>query len=76
MPIQTDNMVMAALSVVNDQPPNSIQPPLANGIHLRFAFAPERGFPWFGYYLFRRLHTASDERCLRPKFSSDWKVGP
>jgi hypothetical protein len=76
MAIQTDNLVMAALSVVTDQPPNSIQPPLADGIHLRFAFAPERGFPWYGYYLFRRLHSASDRQCLQPKFNRDWKPGP
>jgi hypothetical protein len=76
MAIQTDNLVMAALSVVNDHPPNSIQPPLANGIHLRFGFAPERGFPWYGYYLFRRPHLASDRQCLQPKFNRDWKPGP
>jgi hypothetical protein len=76
MAIQTDNLVMAALGVVNDQPPNSIQPPLANGIHLRFSFAYERGFPWYGYYLFRRLHEPSDRKCLQPKFNRDWKPGP
>jgi hypothetical protein len=75
MAIQTDNLVMAALGVVNDQPPNSIQPPLTNGIHLRFGFAPERGFPWYGYYLFRRPHLASDRHCLQPKFNRDWKPG-
>lgn len=76
MAIQTDNLVMAALGVVNDQPPNSIQPRLEDGIHLRFAFAPERGFPWYGYYLFRRLHSASDRQCLQPTFNRDWKPGP
>lgn len=75
MAIQTDNLVMAALGVVNDQPTNPIQPRLEDGIHLRFAFAPERGFPWHGYYLFRRPHAASDRQCLQPKFSRDWKPG-
>ena len=32
---------------------DSLQPDLAAGIHLRWSFARERGFPWFGYYLFR-----------------------
>ncbi|MEN3370990.1 MAG: hypothetical protein V7609_3133 [Verrucomicrobiota bacterium] len=76
MAIQTDNLVMAALGVIDDQPPNSIQPKLKKGIHLRFGFAPERGFPWYGYYLFRRPHSASDRQCLQPRFNRDWKPGP
>jgi len=76
MPIQTDNLVMAALGVVKDKPPNKIQPPLEDGIHLRFAFAPERGFPWYGYYLFRRLREPSTPRCLQAKFNRDWRPGP
>lgn len=67
---------MAALGVVKDKPPNKIQPPLEDGIHLRFAFAPERGFPWHGYYLFRRLQEPSTPRCLQAKFNRDWKPGP
>jgi hypothetical protein len=38
---------MAALGVVNNQPPNSIKPRLGDRIHLRFAFAPERDLPWY-----------------------------
>jgi hypothetical protein len=76
MAIQTDHLVMATLGVVDDQPPNPIQPKLKKGIHLRFAFAPERGFPWYGYYLFRRPHAVSDRQCLQPKFDRDWKPGP
>ncbi|MFZ1218809.1 MAG: hypothetical protein WAO00_05910, partial [Chthoniobacterales bacterium] len=77
MAIQTDNLVMAALGVVKDQPPlGSGQPELTKGVHLRFAFAPERGFPWHGYYLFRRKHSASEPRCLSSKFKQEWKPGP
>jgi|GEM_PF-2020352 len=76
MPIQTDNLVMAALGVVGDKPPNAIQPRLEDGIHLRFAFAPERGFPWYGYYLFRRLQEPSTPFCLQANFNRDWKPGP
>jgi hypothetical protein len=48
---------MVGLGVLNDQPPpNSPQPQLEDGIHLRWAFKPEKGFPLYGYYLFRRLH--------------------
>lgn len=75
MPIQNDNLVMVGLGVLNDQPPNLIQPPLADGIHLRFAFARERGFPWHGYYIFRRPHPDSRPLCLGSQFKPEWKVG-
>ena len=77
MAIQTDNLVLAALGVVKDRPPlGSRQPELTKGIHLRFAFAPERGFPWYGYYLFRRQHPKSEPQCLNSKFNREWKPGP
>jgi hypothetical protein len=77
MAIQTDNLVMAALGVVDDKPPNSTQPgPLTNGIHLRFAFAPEQGFPAGGYFLFRGDHGVPDEDCVIGKFKSEWQPGP
>lgn len=56
MALQTQNLVMTGLGVENDKPPNRVQPPLANGIHLRWAFQRDIGFPWYGYYLFRRRH--------------------
>ena len=49
---------MVGLGSVGDAPPNSEQPPLVDGIHLRWAFKRELGFPWFGYHLFRRTHDA------------------
>src|ERR1041385_2922444 len=74
MPIQTDNLVMAALGVVNDQPVNSAQPqPLTNGIHLRLAFDRAHGFPWFGYYLFRREYRKTRPQCLASRFPVEWK---
>ncbi len=56
MTLQTDALTMIGLGVLGDTPPNSIQPPLVDGIHLRWAFRREVGFPWHGYYLFRREH--------------------
>lgn len=47
---------MVGLGCANDVPPNSEQPPLTDGIHLRWAFKRELGFPWHGFYLFRRAH--------------------
>jgi hypothetical protein len=67
---------MVGLGILNDHPLNSIQPPLANGIHLRFAFARERGFPWHGYYIFRRPHQQSKPLCISSEFKPEWKPGP
>jgi len=54
--LQTRNLVMVGLSVLSDAPSNPYQPPLRDGIHLRWAFKPELGFPWYGFSLFRRRH--------------------
>src|SRR5437016_7906258 len=54
MPLQTRNLWMLGLGTVGDVPPNFLQPPLHDGMHLRWTFDPVRGVPWFGYYLLRR----------------------
>ncbi|HEU0138914.1 MAG TPA: hypothetical protein VFQ79_04355 [Bryobacteraceae bacterium] len=64
MGLQTSELVMVALGVRGDAPPVALQPPLVDGIHLRWAFRRENGFPWYGYYLFRRPHEFRGERCL------------
>src|SRR5436190_2472303 len=56
MSLQTPNLLMVGLGTWGDTPPNSEQPPLSDGIHLRWAFKRELGFPWYGFYLFRRVH--------------------
>lgn len=61
---QTRDLVMLALPVTNDRPPNKIQPKLIDGIHLRWAFKQDLGFPWSGFYLFRRGHIKGDPVCL------------
>src|SRR5687768_2891881 len=55
---------MIALGVQNDAPPIPLQPALPDGIHLRWAFPRARGFPWYGYYLFRRPHENRGARCV------------
>ncbi len=60
MALQTDNLMMIGLGVQKNSPPNTLQPPLMDGIHLRWAFKRELGFPWYGYYLFRRNHIDRD----------------
>ena len=56
MSLQTPNLLMVGLGSWGDTPPNSEQPPLSDGIHLRWAFKRDLGFPWYGFYLFRRQH--------------------
>jgi len=56
MALQTSNLIMVGLGIQGDSPPNDMQPPLMDGVHLRWAFKRELGFPWHGYYLFRRNH--------------------
>src|SRR5581483_5222854 len=55
---------MVGLGVVGDVPPNTLQPPLADGIHLRWASAADKAFPWYGYYLFRREHRPGKPVCF------------
>lgn len=56
MALPTSNLIMVGLGTSGDAPPNAEQPPLVDGIHLRWTFTRELGFPWFGFYLFRRVH--------------------
>lgn len=65
MALQTENLVMIGLGTLGDTPPNSLQPPLADGIHLRWAFKRELGLPWYGFYLYRRPHRKRDPLCQR-----------
>ena len=66
MALQSRDLAMIGLGVVADAPPNAIQPQLADGIHLRWAFARGRGFPWHGFHLYRRTHANGDVQpvCL------------
>lgn len=55
---------MIALGVLGS-PPNSYQPALVRGMYLRWGFLPELGFPWHGFYLFRRPARPGRPLCLR-----------
>ena len=63
--LQGNNLAMVGLGSVGDMPPNDLQPRLPDGIHLRWASARELGFPWFGYFLFRRRHRSGKPVCVR-----------
>ncbi len=53
MALQTRDLWMLALGIEGDAPPHALQPSIDDGMHLRWAFEPSKGFPWYGYYLFR-----------------------
>ena len=53
---QTRNLSLLGLGVDGDVQPDDRSPALILGNHLRWAFAPHRGFPRNGYYVFRREH--------------------
>lgn len=55
---------MIGLGVLAHQPANNYQPQLIDGIHLRWGFRRELGFPWFGFYLFRRPAQRGRPLCL------------
>jgi hypothetical protein len=58
-----DRLAMLALAIRDDQPVDPEQPPLVDGVHLRWMTPQELGFPWYGFYLFRR-ETKPRRRCL------------
>jgi hypothetical protein len=55
---------MLGLGVVGDVPAGLQPAPLPDGVHLRWASSPAIGFPWFGYYLFRREHHSGHATCF------------
>jgi len=63
-----DALALLGLGVHKDAPPDPLQPPLVDGIHLRWGFGRTKGFPWHGYYLLRRPHRKHELTCLRPRF--------
>ena len=51
MPLQTRKLVMVALGTSGET-----RQALVEAIHLRWAFRRDAGFPWHGFFLFRRNH--------------------
>jgi len=76
-------LAMAALGTLADAPVNPLQPKLVDAVHLRWAFRPELGFPWSGFYLFRRESGEDKRQCLSaqlrrqanlPQNTSQWST--
>ncbi len=70
MSFQTDDLALLALGILGDKPPDPDQPPLPDGVHCRWTFAEERGFPWHGFYLFRRESRPRRPKCLSQETGS------
>ncbi len=51
-----------------------LQPRMVDGIHLRWALRHDLGFPWYGFYLFRRHHRPGTPICLNAPFQLDTTV--
>jgi hypothetical protein len=61
---------MIGLGVLGDAQPNPGLPKLAEGIHLRWSFKRELGFPWHGFFLFRRPHQTARPVCFKRFFAN------
>src|SRR2546430_873019 len=65
MALQDRNILsMVGLGSLQDLPPNPLQPKLVDAVHLRWAFRPDLGFPWHGFYLYRRNSKRERGLCL------------
>src|SRR5262245_29729693 len=62
--LQTADLIMLGLPIIADHPPNRLQPRLIDGIHFRWAFKRDLGFPLYGFYVFRRGSLQGDPICL------------
>ncbi len=64
MGLQTKSLALVGIGVDGTAPGDPDQPKLDPGIHLRWAFPREGGFPWHGFYLYRRKHGGEKSQCL------------
>jgi len=72
-------LALMALPVVGDTPPiPELQPVLPNGIHLRWAFDVTQAFsfPWWGFYIFRRLSLTSGAATCAASQLGSFTPGP
>ena len=71
MPLQTSRLHVYTPGVSGDPPPDEVRNQLDDGIHLRWFFERNLGFPKSGFFLFRRRSidvvgtVAPQRQCLR-----------
>lgn len=61
------NLEIVGLGIEDDSPGPGTTTVLPDGIHLRWIFERERGFPWHGYYLLRRESDSGWRRAFEFK---------
>lgn len=61
---ESDFLVLAGLSILDDPRPSNLQPVFDDGVYLRWAFGSKRAFPLHGYHLFRRAYGEPGRHCL------------
>ncbi len=65
MALQDRNLLsMVGLGTLQNEPGNPLQPKLVDAVHLRWACGPGIGFPWHGFYLYRRNARAGKKFCV------------
>ncbi len=64
MSFNTEALTLLTLGIRGDQPFGSERPALPDGNHCRWFPDQDLGFPWHGFYLFRRESRPSRPRCL------------
>ena len=65
MALQNRNLLsMVGLGTLQNEPGNPLQPKLVDAVHLRWACGPGIGFPWHGFYLYRRNARAGKKFCV------------
>lgn len=71
MALQSSRLVMVGLGLRDDVPPVDEQPPLIDGVHLRWSSPRAVAFPWYGYFLYRRRSREKRlDGCLSRTLSS------
>ena len=75
MALQTRDLWMTTLGVLGDVPDTPLQEKLPDGMHMRWAFAPVKGFPWHGYYLFRRPSKRGRDRTCISRYVTQYQPG-
>lgn len=76
MAFQTRDLVVSAVGMTSATP-TLLGPGPVDGVHVRWALARGRGFPWGGFHLLRRPHVRREPVCLRRHLSETGRTpGP
>ena len=74
MTLFNDNLTIVGQGIEGDSPGPGAAAALPDGIHLRWLFKRNRGFPWYGYYLLRRQTDSGWRAAFRLKLTLNNKL--